>query len=55
MFVHPGGGILCLCPKNFPEGVTPMDSWGICQNVGQGYHIGLMPGDPFGDNEYISN
>lgn len=48
--VHPGGAFYVFA--KIPEGLH-MDSWAFVKTLAKEYHIGLMPGDPFGDNEYI--
>jgi aminotransferase len=48
--VHPGGAFYVFA--KIPEGLH-MDSWAFVKTLAKEYHIGLMPGDPFGDNKYI--
>jgi len=48
--VHPGGAFYVFA--KIPVGLD-MDSWAFVKTLAKEYHIGLMPGDPFGDNEYV--
>ncbi|MGF2385239.1 aminotransferase class I/II-fold pyridoxal phosphate-dependent enzyme [Lentilactobacillus otakiensis] len=48
--VHPGGAFYVFA--KIPVGLH-MDSWAFVKTLAKEYHIGLMPGDPFGDNEYV--
>ncbi|EHO52408.1 aminotransferase class I/II-fold pyridoxal phosphate-dependent enzyme [Lentilactobacillus kisonensis] len=48
--VHPGGAFYVFA--KIPASLQ-MDSWQFVKTLAKDYHIGLMPGDPFGDNEYI--
>lgn len=48
--VHPGGAFYVFA--KIPVGLY-MDSWAFVKTLAKEYHIGLMPGDPFGDNEYV--
>ncbi|MFT8907919.1 MAG: aminotransferase class I/II-fold pyridoxal phosphate-dependent enzyme [Lentilactobacillus diolivorans] len=48
--VHPGGAFYVFA--KIPAGLH-MDSWDFVKTLAKEYHIGLMPGDAFGDNAYI--
>jgi aminotransferase len=48
--VHPGGAFYVFA--KIPAALH-MDSWQFVKTLAKEYHIGLMPGDPFGDNDYI--
>ena len=48
--VHPGGAFYVFA--KIPADLN-MDSWAFVKTLAKEYHIGLMPGDPFGDNEYV--
>ncbi|MEE8824383.1 putative N-acetyl-LL-diaminopimelate aminotransferase [Lentilactobacillus sunkii] len=48
--VHPGGAFYVFA--KIPSELN-MDSWAFVKTLAKDYHIGLMPGDPFGDNEYV--
>nr|WP_260162556.1 aminotransferase class I/II-fold pyridoxal phosphate-dependent enzyme [Lentilactobacillus buchneri] len=48
--VHPGGAFYVFA--KIPADLQ-MNSWDFVNTLAKEYHIGLMPGDPFGDNEYV--
>lgn len=48
--VHPGGAFYVFA--KIPENLH-MNSWDFVNVLAKDYHIGLMPGDPFGDNGYV--
>lgn len=48
--VHPGGAFYVFA--KIPAALN-MDSWDFVNVLAKEYHIGLMPGDPFGDNDYV--
>lgn len=48
--VHPGGAFYVFA--KIPTALH-MNSWDFVNTLAKDYHIGLMPGDPFGDNHYV--